>query len=220
MENVAGLFDARSSQARRELTNEMMLAFATMGAEARQLATSKDLLSKEQVPLTLAAGLTSAVACELVSGIVVLADSRVAYGAAALVRQLVETEYLAWAVTRDPEDALDWLTSTKKVRMAKWQPGRIRGRSDGRFPNKDYGDHCEVGGHPTPEGAQAILDNRDLWVEVSLYEASFHGANTWHYLLDAFESVEAIDTSHARLDEAIAKWHERDRLASWRSSET
>jgi hypothetical protein len=96
-----------------------MASFAVLGSEARRLAASNDLNSKDQVSLTLAAGLTSAVACELVSGVVVLTEARVAYGAAALVRQLVEAEYVSWAVTQDPDDALDWLTSSKKVRMAK-----------------------------------------------------------------------------------------------------
>ena len=214
------LADSRAQQARRDLTRELALAFADLGSEARRLAKAMDSAPKEQVSLALAAGLTSSVAGELVSGIVVLAEARVAYGAAALVRQLVETEYLAWAVTQDPEDALDWLTSTKRVRMAKWQPGRIRGRADGRFPNSDYGNHCEVGGHPTPEGARAILDGRDLWVEVTLYETALHGSNAWHYLMKALDSGKNVDATHARVDNAIATWRERDRLASWRPSET
>lgn len=183
---------------------------AMLGSEAREFASDKTA-GRHQRQCFLTAGLTGAIGCELISGIVALASGRWAYGAAALVRQLVEIEYLAWAVGSDPEDAIDWLTSTKQQRMAKWQPGKIRNRADGRFPNSDYSDHCEAGGHPTPEGSRIILDNRDVWVEIALYEAAHHGTNAWHYLMDAFHSLdlavpESIEEVHRDLDAAILDW--------------
>ena len=190
------------------------MGLATLGSEARKLAT--ELPDKElDTRRLLAAGLAGAVACELVSGVLILTATGNAYGAAALVRQIVETEYLAWAVTSDPDDAIEWLTSTGDQRRARWGPSQIRGRADGRFPNSDYWNHCEAGGHLTPPGAKAILDNRNVWVEISLYEAALHGANTWHYLIQAFAGLGVLGTleqQHCELDAAIDEWRQADRL--------
>ncbi|WP_280317131.1 hypothetical protein [Nocardia wallacei] len=211
---LTAVSDESARKARRQLLRHLAISLATLGSEARHLA-SESASEDFDVRRILAAGLTSAVACELVSSIAILASTRNAYGAAALVRQLVETEYLAWAVTNDPSDAVEWLTSTRQQRRARWQPGKIRGRAGDRFPNTDYWDHCEAGGHPTPHGAISILDNRDAWVEISLYESALHGANTWHYLIEAFSGLGVLTTleqTHRDLDTAIAEWQQADRL--------
>lgn len=206
--------DESARMARRQLLQQLAISLAALGSEARHLAPESNAEDFD-LRRILAAGLTGAVACELVSSVFILASTRNAYGAVALVRQLVETEYLAWAVTNDPSDAVQWLTSTREQRRARWQPGKIRGRAGGRFPNTDYWDHCEAGGHPTPHGAISILDNRDAWVEVALYEAALHGANTWHYLIEAFSGLGVLTTleqTHSNLDTAIAEWRRSDRL--------
>jgi hypothetical protein len=210
------LSDDQARRTRREVCAHLATSMATLGSEARRFATERSG-NADQVSCLLAAGLTGAIGCELVSGVVALASGRWAYGAAALVRQLVEVEYLAWAVGHDPSDAIDWLTSTKQRRLAKWRPGKIRGRADGRFPNTDYWHHCEAGGHPTPEGARIILDNRDAWVEINLYEAAHHGSNAWHYLVAAFRTLEisvpdSLNKSHGALDASITEWRRQDSL--------
>jgi hypothetical protein len=204
----------RAYEARRSVTTSLMAAFAGLSSDARKLI-SDGAIEKANVWRVLAAGMTSGIAFELVSGIVVLSMHRVAYGSAALTRQLVEIEYLAWAISEGEDDARDWLTSTKHDRLARWQPGKIRSRAAGRFPNTDYWDHCEVGGHPTPKGAQSILDNRDVWTEVGLYEAALHGSNAWHYLLKSFEGVSAealVASRHDKLNRALAEWRKSDPL--------
>ncbi|MFI6161683.1 hypothetical protein ACIA59_17260 [Micromonospora haikouensis] len=210
------LSDEQARRARREVCAHAAMSMANLGSEARRFAT-ESRGNADQARCMLAAGLTGAIGCELLSGIVALASGRWAYGAAALVRQLVEVEYLAWAVGHDPSDAIEWLKSTKQQRLARWQPGKIRGRADGRFPNTDYGYHCEAGGHPTPEAARTILDNRDAWVEIALYEAAHHGSNAWHYLVGAFQDFgiplsDSLDRNHGALDAAIGEWRRLDRL--------
>ena len=62
----------------------------------------------------------------------------------------------------------------------------------------------------------AILDNRDAWVEIALYEAALHGVNTWHYLIQAFADLGALSTleqRHRDLDAAIDEWRKADQLA-------
>ncbi|WP_400996409.1 hypothetical protein [Agromyces sp. GXQ0307] len=195
-------------RARRELATALMGAFAQFGSAARELAVSSEV-SESHRSRIMASGLVAGIGCELLQGIVVLADSRCAYASAALVRQLVEIEYLAWAVSEDPEDAIDWLRADHARRLAWWQPGKIRQRADGRFPNSDYRDHCEAGGHPVAETAPKILDNRSLWVEVSLYEACLHGSAAWHYLLQAFKAMDApveVDEAHGTVDRLWSTW--------------
>jgi|SRR5581483_1204959 len=78
------------------------------------------------------------------------------YGAAALLRQLVEAEYLAWAFAEDRVEAAAWLRSTNEKRREMWQPKHLRERSGGRFRAIDYAHHCECGGHPTPSAKRLL----------------------------------------------------------------
>lgn len=199
------------------------MALIVFGAEAKRLSGEGTLTPAETKRL-LPAGLVAAIGGELEATISYLCLGRWAYGSAALVRQLVEVEYLSWATTNDPDDAWDWFMSGRETRLQRWQPGKIRQRSEGRFPNTDYHDHCEVGGHPVPQPAIRILDNRNLWVEVTLYEAALHGSAVWHYLLRAVEDlppIPAIEEQHQIVDEAYTTWRSTDDLggAFQRSSE-
>lgn len=42
-----------------------------------------------------------------------------------------------------------------------WMPRHLWSKSEGRFGAKDYQDHCERGGHPTPE-ARFLLREHGL----------------------------------------------------------
>ena len=122
-----------------------------------------------------------------------------------LVRQLVEVEYLSWATTDDPADAWEWFTSDQRCSCSAGSPARIRQWSEGRFPNTDYRDHREAGGHPVPQPAMKILDNRALWVEVTPMKSRYDGSATWHYLLSALEDIapiSAIEEQHNIVDAA------------------
>jgi len=199
---------------RRDLVLALGLAFAQFGSAARELAVDKSTNPSDRARVY-ASGLVAGIGCELIQGIAVLAEARCAYASAALVRQLVEIEYLAWAVSEDPEDAIDWVNADHERRLRWWQPGKIRQRAEGRFPNADYRNHCEGGGHPVAEFAPKILDNRLLWVEVTLYEACFHGIAAWHYLLRAFEEMgvpSVVDDAHKRVDTVYEIWRSTDPL--------
>jgi hypothetical protein len=190
------------------------LGLVVFGAEARSL-TADGNLTGDQVRRLLLAGLVGAIGGELVASVTYLAAGRWAYASAALVRQLVEIEYLAWAVTNDPDDAWEWFKSDKRIRLQRWQPGKIRQRSEGRFPNKDYHDHCEIGGHPVPEPAMSVLGHRDKWVEVTLYETALHGAATWHYLLRALEGIDPIsevERHYQLVDRAYEVWQRTETM--------
>ena len=106
----------------------------------------------------------------------------------ALNRQLVEVEYLSWAFAEDQSEAASWLRSSREERLQFWQPRHVRSRSAGRFRSTDYASHCDLGGHPTPEGARALIGaerNQDTIIEVLFLETATHGISAWDYLVCA-----------------------------------
>lgn len=96
------------------------------------------------------------VAGELTGGALLLLGNQNEYGAVALLRQLVEVEYLAWAFAEDEAEATSWLRASKEERQKSWQPRHMRERSEGRFRGVDYSMHCELGGHPTPTSGRLL----------------------------------------------------------------
>jgi hypothetical protein len=143
------------------------------------------------------------------------------YAAAALVRQLVEIEYLTWAFAEDQEDASSWLRSSRTDRLQRWQPRHLRKRSQGRFRGFDYAEHCNLGGHPTPEGVRTLVaDTAPIRNgELIVSEAAHHGSSAWHYAYSAHTIVGAgSDLFGSELNEVVAdserSWHQQDQLAS------
>lgn len=100
------------------------------------------------------------IAAELLDTSTELLSGRRHYAGAALLRQVVEVEYLTWAFANDQRDAAAWLNSTQQERMKLFSPRHLRGLSDGRFRFEDYQHHCEQGGHPVPR-AIPLLGNAD-----------------------------------------------------------
>lgn len=132
---------------------------------------------------------------ELTSGAVDLLGAGNLYGAAALCRQLVEVEYLAWAFAEDEEQASHWLRANREERFELWRPGQLRKRSAGRFRDSDYWMHCEHGGHPTPEGRRLLgsVDQEGFdawWADLATHASRI------------FRSLE-IATEHAGYTQAV-----------------
>jgi hypothetical protein len=96
---------------------------------------------------------------ELSAGAILLLDNGNPYGAAALVRQMVEVEYRAWAFAEDEGEAANWMRLDRRERLKIWSPTRFEKRSGGHFRAGDYHLHCEIGGHPTPEGRRLLTDH-------------------------------------------------------------
>jgi hypothetical protein len=168
-----------------------------------------------------ALGYLSETAASLISGAsdLIVADNP--YAAAALVRQLVEVEYLAWAFAEEQEEAASWLRSSREERRQRWQPRHLRERSNGRFRGADYADHCDVGGHPTPQGVRLYSDgpgtlprNRELIVS----EIAHHGTSAWHYEHAAYLVLDVNEEAFIReLNTVVISseqaWRDLDHLA-------
>lgn len=139
-------------------------------------------------PQLVGLGYVATTAASLSNGVLLLHDAGNSYAAAALTRQIVETEYLGWAFAEDQAEAGAWLLSSKKDRISRWQPRHLRERSDGRFRGTDYGQHCEKGGHPTPDGCRFFFNgDEQLRCAGVLVDALLHGRSTWRYLMTAVD---------------------------------
>jgi hypothetical protein len=124
------------------------------------------------------------IASELSSGTIALLDAGHHYAAAALRRQLIETEYLVEAFADDFGRAADWLRASP-TEVRRGYPPRIM-RELGGFSNSEYRTHCAHGGHPAPEGrhllkftaAHSPIDD-ELWRASSWGDLAQHLRRVW-----------------------------------------
>jgi hypothetical protein len=120
------------------------------------------------------------IAAELCSASADLFESGRGYAASALVRQIVEVEYLAWAFDVRDQDAERWLRSSREEREAFFRPAKLRQAAEGEFRSKDYGYHCELGGHPVP-GAYALLQGDVATGQLMLSDLLGHVGRIWDH---------------------------------------
>jgi len=233
--------DPEAMAARRVLCNSLVKAFDPVGTALRCMG---NMIGPGRVDSTspfgngddglVALGYLCETAASLISGAMQLLEQDNCYAAASLNRQLVEVvEYLAWAFGEDHEEAASWLRSSRDDRLSRWQPRHLRERSQGRFRGADYSEHCELGGHPTPQGARALIGNgnQPRTREFILRESVVFGLSTWHYV----EVAEKVLCGHRGLDDhsfitievqaAIAQqeedWSKVDRVSAvWRIAQS
>lgn len=105
------------------------------------------------------------------------------YAAAALLRQMVEIEYLAWAFETRNNEAERWLRSTPDERRSFFTPAKLRQAANGKFRGKDYSYHCELGGHPVP-GSAILFQKNVLTGQLLLSDLLGHTGRIWDHLLD------------------------------------
>ena len=162
---------------------------------------------------TVGLAMVAQIAGELVGGTVQLLESANSYAACALLRQVVEVEYLAWAFAEDEVEAAAWLRATREDRQPFWQPRHLRDRSKGRFRAADYGRHCEIGGHPSPEARVLLPDhNEQLPTAWWWLELATHALSTWEYVLEG-----AVRTGYSEPVRSVASRHDIGKMAdSWR----
>lgn len=158
-----------------------------------------------------AVGLVAQISAELVSGAQLLLRNRNEYGASALVRQLIECEYLLRAFQLNFAEATRWLDANDSDRW-DFKPSKLR--EIGGFDRKEYAGHCESGGHPHPMGSRLLQlpraiddlqravsgESRDLDSTRALWlDFAFHCERTWRVLIDV------LSAEHARFDRVRAE---------------
>ncbi|HXQ38341.1 MAG TPA: hypothetical protein VN843_30355 [Anaerolineales bacterium] len=105
------------------------------------------------------------------------------YAGAALVRQVVEIEYLTWTFKEGHRSASKWLQSTHDERMKMFSPRELRKTSKGRFLSRDYQHHCEQGGHPVPVGSFLLSAQSPSSAQMLLVDLIVHCWRTWDQIV-------------------------------------
>ena len=182
--------DAETALLRSELAHFTADIFNTVGEELqavghifgtdRKNGLSPDGHGSDEI---VAVGLLLRIAGQLISAANDLFSDGRHYAAAALLRQLVEIEYLAWAFETRDRDAERWLRSTSDERRSFFTPAKLRAAAQGKFRGKDYGYHCELGGHPVP-GAIALFRDDQAITQLLLSDMLGHAGRIWDHLLD------------------------------------
>src|SRR6266849_3086653 len=166
-----------SSSELQEAGNELYLMGHFIGPDRAQGSSPFGHGNDE----TVAVSVLLRVAGQLVSASSDLfADGR-HYAAAALLRQMVEIEYLAWAFETRDGDAERWLRSDQQERQKFFTPAKLRAAAQGTFRGKDYGYHCELGGHPVPQ-AGVLLGGDSAIGQLLLSDLLGHVGRIWDHL--------------------------------------
>jgi hypothetical protein len=213
--------DARQIQMRYRLSQMTAQTFSTVGTELhavghivgsdRVQGLSKTGHGNDEV---VAVSLLLRIAGQLVSASTDLFSDGRHYAAAALLRQLVEIEYLAWAFDARDKDAERWLRSTADERREFFAPAKLRQAAQGKFRGKDYGYHCEMGGHPVPQAA-TLLNADTLITQLLLSDLLGHTGRIWDHLLEWSANQSWAFPIHKRKEEMLAEyiaWKRIDRL--------
>lgn len=170
-----------------------------------------------------AIALTASMGGALAQGASELLDAGNAYAAAALLRQLVEVEYLLWTFADDPDDGPRWIRASKEELWKRFRPSAMRKRSNGRFRANEYATHCDQGGHPSPRGWSLVVDSaytkdqpRPDPIEVVRMDLAMHLERAWPLLLGACDAIERSSLCSAYVEgvqAAIAAWRAYDGAA-------
>ncbi len=132
----------------------------------------------ETVTISLLLGIAS----QLISASADLFTDGRHHAAAALLRQIFEIEYLAWAFETRDGDAKRWLRSDEKERQEFFKPAKLRNAAQGRFRSKDYAYHCELGGHPVPKAGMLLGENQAM-AQLLLSDLLGHVGRIWDHLI-------------------------------------
>lgn len=154
-------------------------------------------------------------------GVVQLIEANNHYPAYALLRQLVETEFVLWKFGHDPSTIPGWLNSDRDERERTWKPSKIYRSVDNDYRQKDYSGHCELGGHPTPLGTLLASGERSAVAEASvLGDLIGHLRDSWDHTVSTADALDSkwnqsepcIDADvRQRVADALAKWSRTDK---------
>lgn len=129
------------------------------------------------------------IGAELISGAVTLLSAGNTYGASALVRQLLEVQYLAAAFAAEQDIASRWLRADHKERRSFWSPAKLREQANGKFLASDYWHHCDLGGHPARDGMRLLPDHQSIPAAFLWVDLAGHIVGIWRHVGTAVERL-------------------------------
>ncbi len=165
---------------------------------------------------TVAISMLLRIGSELISGSAELIDAGKHYAGSALIRQLVEVEYLAWAFETKNEDATRWLRSTRDDRRGFFTPAKLRAAAGSHFRSVDYGYHCELGGHPVP-GSWVLLNGDTAVAQMMLSDCIGHSGRIWNHVVGWAKTHingAPVLTRSREMMERYSRWKEFDTLTA------
>lgn len=162
-------------------------------------------------------GVLAQIAADLLDAAGALLSGTNHYAGAALLRQIVEVEYLTWAFANQKRDAATWLNSTQEERRSMFTPARLRSESDGRFLSADYGHHCEQGGHPVPRGIPLLGSTDPFHSQMLLVDLLLHSWRTADNIAiwARDRRVDPLLAELRQVQEDFAEWGRGDPLYAW-----
>lgn len=161
-------------------------------------------------------------AAELAEAAVDMAKKSRYYAVAAVIRQLIECEYLLALFNDDLEHARRWRESTPDEVRRSFTPQTMRKLTG--FADEEYWNHCSTGGHPAPKGARLLekLDpRRQSWPYSGaelLIDLGLHLQRIWK-AMDALLMKHHARCGRVRADErrqaeeAWSRWLQADPVA-------
>jgi hypothetical protein len=145
-----------------------------------------------------------------------LADGRI-YAASALIRQIVEVEYLAWAFDARDGSGEKWLRSSRRERESFFSPSKLRQAAAGKFRGVDYSYHCEFGGHPVPSSTMLLRNDESGLPQFLLSDLLGHAGRIWDHVVGWAQKSSHGEPVVGRNPEMLKRfvaWKELDPLAN------
>lgn len=164
-------------------------------------------------------------AAELAEAAVTMAENRRYYAVGAIIRQLIECEYLLALFNEDLDQARVWAESTPDEVRESFTPAKMRKLLAGRFSNEEYWKHCSTGGHPAPKGAR-LLEKLDPRRRSWPYQAAELATDLGLHLHRTWAAVDALLSKHharyvqvradqrQQAEEAWTRWRNADPLVA------
>ena len=176
-------------------------------------------------PLRRALATVLQMAGRLAVGSITMLETQNWYAAGALVRQLIETEYLLFRFSADSAEAERWLSATPAEIRSFFGPGAMRKRSGSQFRVEEYAVHCERGGHPNPRASFLLPEHllvaemhpfgslNWLWIDLAQHLARIN-LRMATLVETAFMHVRIAKQSTVKAREAHDEWESRDPWAT------
>lgn len=155
-------------------------------------------------------------AADLVVGFAQLISNKHTYAAAALLRQLVEFEYLFFIGYLNKEELGKWLEADDDSLRREFTPQKMRKKSDGLFKDQEYWMHCSMGGHPNPK-ARHFLNGHTNLTNIEAYilpDGVHHFRRMWTSIKLLYPILFSENLAKAKLLEEIS-----DKIKTWEQLE-
>ena len=160
----------------------------------------------------LSVALLARLASELAAGMSLLIRQMHTFPAGALLRQMVEIEYLMFLGYLDEAQFERWYRAEANELRSEFSPQRMRNASGGMFRDLEYWQHCELGGHPHPKSRVLLSQyNNDVPPQAFILpDAVHHLRRFWTSLKLVLARSDYGESAYSRhvdpLEDAIHQW--------------